>query len=828
MKKEVKENLYLGDRTGDSLQKSTFTNPFVIAARNKKNLVLRTSDIDPDTSGITNEWTLDTAGNLTLPAESASLAGNGFIKIYNGYQTLLAYGSDGIHGGPELDWMDCDNLLDFNAPTTLRNTLYLNDDGLYIGINENNVSGINEYSWQFDTNGNLTLPVGGDILDENGDSVLTTIAGDPRLTIHGYLDGVTVPGTAKNFITFTTGEDPISALYLTKFISVDNRAWFAIQVGSTWTASQAAITSDLVAYGHFGPNATLVNTLGANLLATTGYTLLPETSYTMWIQQINAIAEYAFSTSPLDQGGNEYTTYSNVTSTPTVIPFYTSIGDGPVVKAEDARLSNATLEGETTHSQLVEAIRTKTGANLTVVHDFKTSSTWYHSTISQDFTPNFTNIPTDNDRVIPLKLIVANGATPYKPLSPIKIAGIDVAVTWEGGVYPTGTANLTTVWTYNLVRNAGTWKVFGKAELYTASTDVGSRAYTHSPTFTGIPAAPTALKATDTTQIATTAYVKDNLLDYSPIVSPTFTGTVTIPSGASISGFALLESPTFTGTVTIPSGASISGFALLESPTFTGTPIAPTALKATNTTQVATTAYVKDNLADYAVLATPTFTGTPLAPTATAGTTTTQLATTAFVGTEITNAKASPTFTGTPLAPTADAGTNTTQIATTEFVKTAVDNLIASAPAALNTLDELAAALGDDQNYAATITTALSNKAPIASPTFTGLITDSKGELRNLPQNAKTAAYTLVLADAGKHISITTGGVTVPAGVFAIGDSITIYNNSASNQTITTSAVTCYLVGTATTGARTLAQRGLATLICVASDTFVITGGGLT
>ena len=76
-----------------------------------------------------------------------------------------------------------------------------------------------------------------------------------------------------------------------------------------------------------------------------------------------------------------------------------------------------------------------------------------------------------------------------------------------------------------------------------------------------------------------------------PLASPTFTGTVTIPGGASISGFATLASPTFTGTVTIPGGASISGFATLASPTFTGTPAAPTATAGTNTTQIATTAF---------------------------------------------------------------------------------------------------------------------------------------------------------------------------------------------------------------------------------------------
>jgi hypothetical protein len=83
---------------------------------------------------------------------------------------------------------------------------------------------------------------------------------------------------------------------------------------------------------------------------------------------------------------------------------------------------------------------------------------------------------------------------------------------------------------------------------------------------------------------------------------------------------------------------------------------------------------------------------------------------------------ASPTFTGTPSAPLAVTGTNTTQVATTSFVQQELNILTTGAPSALNTLDELAAALGDDTNYAATITTALGNKAPIANPTFTGTV----------------------------------------------------------------------------------------------------------
>ena len=84
---------------------------------------------------------------------------------------------------------------------------------------------------------------------------------------------------------------------------------------------------------------------------------------------------------------------------------------------------------------------------------------------------------------------------------------------------------------------------------------------------------------------------------------------------------------------------------------------------------------------------------------------------------------ASPALTGTPTAPTAAAGTSTTQVATTAFVGTAVADLVASAPAALNTLNELATALGNDASFSTTITNAIALKSPLASPTFTGTLT---------------------------------------------------------------------------------------------------------
>jgi hypothetical protein len=106
---------------------------------------------------------------------------------------------------------------------------------------------------------------------------------------------------------------------------------------------------------------------------------------------------------------------------------------------------------------------------------------------------------------------------------------------------------------------------------------------------------------------------------------------------------------------------------------------------------------------------------------------------------------ASPAFTGIPTAPTATAGTNTTQLATTQYVRTEVANLVNSAPGALDTLDELAAALGDDASFATTVTTAIGLKAPIDSPAFTGTvtgITKTMVGLGNVLNETKATAFT--------------------------------------------------------------------------------------
>lgn len=101
---------------------------------------------------------------------------------------------------------------------------------------------------------------------------------------------------------------------------------------------------------------------------------------------------------------------------------------------------------------------------------------------------------------------------------------------------------------------------------------------------------------------------------------------------------------------------------------------------------------------------------------------------------------------------------------------------------------------------------------------------------RNIPLTSKTGSYTIALTDVGQGVS-TTAGVTVPLNAtvaFVIGDTIAVYNNSGSSITVTaTGGVTLRLAGTSTTGNRTIALRGLATMIKVGTDEWVISGMGV-
>ena len=134
---------------------------------------------------------------------------------------------------------------------------------------------------------------------------------------------------------------------------------------------------------------------------------------------------------------------------------------------------------------------------------------------------------------------------------------------------------------------------------------------------------------------------------------------------------------------------------------------------------------------------------------------------------------------------------------------------------------------------------------PLAGGTMTGAITFASGQTVdgtngigyiNIPQNSQSAAYTLVAADAGKHIfhpstDANARTFTIPANgsvSYPIGTAISFVNMTSQVVSIAITTDTMYLAGTGTTGTRSLAQYGTATALKMTSTTWIISGAGLT
>ncbi|MGX5413235.1 tail fiber protein (plasmid) [Escherichia coli] len=213
----------------------------------------------------------------------------------------------------------------------------------------------------------------------------------------------------------------------------------------------------------------------------------------------------------------------------------------------------------------------------------------------------------------------------------------------------------------------------------------------------------------------------------------------------------------------------------IESPSLTGTPTAPTAAQGTNSTQIANTAFVKAAI-------TALINGAP-------GTLDTLKEIAAAINndpnysTTINNALAlkaplaSPALTGVPTAPTAAQGTNNTQIATTAYVRAAISALVGSSPEALDTLNELAAALGNDPNFATTMTNALAGKQPLDAtltalaalatganklPYFTGKDTVAQTDLTSVGRDILAKTSTLAVIQYLGLRELGTSGEKIP------------------------------------------------------------------
>jgi len=309
------------------------------------------------------------------------------------------------------------------------------------------------------------------------------------------------------------------------------------------------------------------------------------------------------------------------------------------------------------------------------------------------------------------------------------------------------------------------------------------------------------------------------------------TSTLTAHTSASTSVHGIADTSLLATTANV---ATAKSEAIASAATAAGTALSTHEADTTNvhgisdTSALALTATVNSELALKANLASPTFTGTvsgitksmvglgSVDNTADADKPVSTAATTQL---NLKAPLASPALTGVPTAPTAAAATNTTQVATTAYVRAEVAALVNSAGATLDTLGEIATALGNDANLSTTLTNAIALKAPLASPTFTGTntvaaltasglitasasgvaFTDGTQTKAGVPSittfgSSFAATATLAAGEQDKFVPVAgTVVITLPASGYSTGQSIDFYQASGTGASF---AATNSVVGT--------------------------------
>lgn len=299
----------------------------------------------------------------------------------------------------------------------------------------------------------------------------------------------------------------------------------------------------------------------------------------------------------------------------------------------------------------------------------------------------------------------------------------------------------------------------GKVSLIAYNAGIAGLAPAADPRFTGIPTTPTAPGGTNSSQLASTAFVQQELAIKANLNSPSLTGTPQAPTATAGANTTQIATCEFVQ-------AALAPFAMVNNAALTGVPTAPSAVPGTNTTQIATCAFVTNALLPYATKAAPTFTGLVTIPTPATNDNSATAASTAYVVARIAaipaptiawgqitglftaqsdlNAAlggkvdvttynsekvlkaplADPAFTGVPTAPTASTATATAQLASCAFVQNVV---AAYAPLASPSLTGAplapTATAGDSSTKIATtafVSNALTSYAPKASPGLTG------------------------------------------------------------------------------------------------------------
>jgi hypothetical protein len=176
----------------------------------------------------------------------------------------------------------------------------------------------------------------------------------------------------------------------------------------------------------------------------------------------------------LSEDGQFSGSYDDLTNKPTLFSgSYDDLTDTPILFSgsyadlanKPTTFSDLTLTGLTTLQQSAEIFDTKTAATGTVTHDFATSAIWYHTSITANFTANFTNVPTTANRAITVVLVLNQGGTARLP-SAIQVNGAGVTINWQEATPPTPNSNQIDVVSFTLLRVGSTWIALGSLTTY--------------------------------------------------------------------------------------------------------------------------------------------------------------------------------------------------------------------------------------------------------------------------------------------------------------------------------------------------------------------------
>jgi len=113
-----------------------------------------------------------------------------------------------------------------------------------------------------------------------------------------------------------------------------------------------------------------------------------------------------------------------------------------------------------TPNLILETSNSLSSATGVVAHNYTLGGIWVHSSISANFTANFTNVPTSTGAVVSFTLILIQGSTPYSPTA-VQIDGAAQTILWLDSAAPTPLANKREMASFNLVRSGASWLVFG-------------------------------------------------------------------------------------------------------------------------------------------------------------------------------------------------------------------------------------------------------------------------------------------------------------------------------------------------------------------------------